>query len=44
MDPEQRRRLIGMMMPLVRQFQEAPAEESSLPPEAGETPSPEDLP
>lgn len=44
MDPEQRRRLIGMMMPLVRQFQEAPAEESSLPPEAGEAPSPEDRP
>lgn len=44
MDPEQRRRLIGMMMPLVRQFQEVPAEESSLPPEAGEAPSPEDRP
>ena len=44
MDPEQRRRLIGMMMPLVRQFQEAPAEESSLPPEACETPSSEDQP
>ena len=44
MDPEQRRRLIGMMMPLVRQFQEDPAEESALPPEAGEAPASEDRP